>query len=261
MILNDNKEFPFYTFSNLGRYPTIKHFVTSSAGESCADVNLRSTGGVANRRRLAKAVGFDIDLLTTPEQTHSNNIGIVTTCNMGCGAIDIDSRIPNTDALITNVPNVCIMILTADCVPILLYDPNKQAVAAIHAGWRGSANGIVAKTVEQMTICYGTNPSDIIAAIGPCIGKCCFEVGDEVVEQFAHQPSTIISVPHSAKKHIDIQLSNKLWLLDSGVSESNIELANCCTKCSGGEFFSHRHNQTLGRIGSGIVLDTRVDGH
>lgn len=246
-------DFPFFTFGNLDKHGAIKHFVTSG-NSSLTDINLRSEGGAANRQRLAQAVGFEIDRLVTGEQTHSLNIAVVTDADAGRGSVDIDSRIPCTDALITNCKGICLMVLTADCVPVLLYDPATHSAAAIHAGWRGTANGIVGLTVEKMSREFGTNPSNLVAAIGPCIAACCFEVGDDVAEHFSRWPEAVLRRSNWPKPHIDLVLANRLQLEQAGVLPQNIETSGHCTKCGPHGFFSYRRNQTLGRIGTGIVL-------
>ena len=245
-------DFPFYTFTNLNRCG-VRHFVTSCGLD--ADVNLRSANGAECRRRLAQSVGFDIDRLVTGEQTHSLNIAVVTESDAGRGSLNIDSRISCTDALITNLPGLPLMVLTADCVPVLLYDAVTRSVAAIHAGWRGTANGIVGMTVEKMRNVFGSKPENLVAAIGPCIGPCCFEVGDDVAAHFSRWPDTIIRRPEWPKPHIDLVLANRLQLEQAGILPQNIESSGECTKCGPNGFFSHRRNQTLGRIGTGIVID------
>ena len=248
-------DFPYYTFGSLDRCGGVRHFVTSCRQGALGDVNLRSPNGVANRRRLAVSVGFNIDSLTTAEQTHSLNIAVINETNAGLGAITIDSRIPNTDALITNRPGVCIMVLTADCQSVLLYDADNHAVAAIHAGWRGTAGGIVRLTVEAMQREFGTEPSCLVAALGPCIGSCCFEVGDDVAEQFSLWPDCILRKPEWPRPHIDLTAVNRQHLISAGLSPENIESAQVCTKCRHDEFFSYRHNHTLGRIGTGVMVE------
>lgn len=246
-------DFPYFTFANLDRFSTVKHFVT--CGNSAAtDINLRSVGGAANRQRLAQTIGFEIDRLVTGEQTHSLNIAVVTDADAGRGSVDIDSRIPCTDALITNRRGIALMVLTADCVPVLLYDPATHSAAAIHAGWRGTANGIVGLTVKKMADEFGTKPENLMAAIGPCIGACCFEVGDDVAVHFSHWPDTILRRSEWPRPHIDLVLANSIQLEQAGVPASNIESSDECTKCGPCVLFSHRRDQTLGRIGTGILL-------
>lgn len=246
-------DFPYFTFANLDRFSTVKHFVT--CGNSAeTDINLRSVGGAANRQRLAQTIGFDINRMVTGEQTHSLNIAVVTDADAGRGSVDIDSRIPCTDALITNRRGIALMVLTADCVPVLLYDPATHSAAAIHAGWRGTANGIVGLTVKKMADEFGTKPENLMAAIGPCIGACCFEVGDDVAVHFSQWPDTILRRSEWPRPHIDLVLANSIQLEQAGVPASNIESSDECTKCDPCVLFSHRRNQTLGRIGTGILL-------
>ncbi len=245
--------FPFFTFANLDRFSTVKHFVTCG-NNAATDINLRSVGGADNRRRLAQTIGFDINRLVTGEQTHSLNIAVVTDADDGRGSVDIDSRIPCTDALITNRRGIALMVLTADCVPVLLYDSATHSAAAIHAGWRGTANGIVGLTVKKMADVFGTKPENLMAAIGPCIGACCFEVGDDVTGHFKQWPDTILHRSEWPRPHIDLVLANRLQLEQAGVPASNIESSGECTKCGPNGLFSHRRNRSLGRIGTGIVL-------
>ena len=252
-MLLHTADFPYFTFANLDRFNTVRHFVTyGNSAET--DINLRSVGGVDNRRRLAQTIGFEIDRLVTGEQTHSLNIAVVTDADVGRGSVDIDSRIPCTDALITNCRGIALMVLTADCVPVLLYDPATHSAAAIHAGWRGTANGIVGLTVKKMADEFGTKPENLMAAIGPCIGTCCFEVGDDVAGHFSRWPDTILRCRELLRPHIDLVLANRLQLEQAGVQASNIESSDECTKCGPHCLFSHRRNQTLGRIGTGIML-------
>ncbi|MBO7593544.1 MAG: peptidoglycan editing factor PgeF, partial [Salinivirgaceae bacterium] len=248
-------DFPYYTFGSLDRCGGIRHFVTSCRQGALGDVNLRSPNGVENRRRLAASVGFNINRLTTAEQTHSLNIAVVNRTNAGLGSLTIDSRILNADALITNQPGVCIMVLTADCQPVLLYDADNHAAAAIHAGWRGTAGGIVRLTVETMQREFGTEPSRLVAALGPCIGGCCFEVGDDVAEQFSQWPDCILRKPEWLRPHIELTAVNRQHLISAGLFPENIEAAHVCTKCQHDEFFSYRHNHTLGRIGTGVMVE------
>ena len=246
-------DFPYFTFANLDRFGNVKHFVTCG-NSSQTDINLRTVGCAANRQRLAQSVGFEIGRLVTGEQTHSLNIAVVTDADAGRGSVDIDCRIPCTDALITNRRGIALMVLTADCVPVLLYDPATHSAAAIHAGWRGTANGIVGLTVKKMVDEFGSKPENLIAAIGPCIGACCFEVGDDVAVHFSQWPDTILRRSEWPRPHIDLVLANRIQLEQAGIPASNIESSDECTKCGPYGLFSHRRDQTLGRIGTGILL-------
>ena len=136
------------------------------------------------------------------------------------------------DALVENTPGAVVAIKTADCIPILLADERRRAVAAVHAGWRGTAAGIVARAIETMARRYGTEPRHLHAAIGPGIGKCCYVVGADVMERFGGQGSG----------HLDLTAENARQLVESGVTPERIYASNLCTMCLGSEFHSFRRD-------------------
>ena len=143
------------------------------------------------------------------------------------------------DALIENTPGAVVAVRTADCVPILLVDERRRAVAAVHAGWRGTVAGIAARAVDAMRERFGTEPADLHAAIGPAIGKCCYEVGPEVAAQFgAH-----------GRAHIDLAAANRDRLLKAGVTAERVYASNLCTICGPVDFHSFRRDkEAAGRM-------------
>ncbi|HMF76834.1 MAG TPA: peptidoglycan editing factor PgeF [Bryobacteraceae bacterium] len=149
------------------------------------------------------------------------------------------------DALITSEAGNWIGIRTADCVPILIADPENRVAAAIHAGWRGTVASIVRHAVEKMTQDFRTDPGRLLVAIGPAIGPCCFEVGPEVAQQF-----------HSNARTIDLATANSQRLIDAGVALEHIEVMRLCTVCSGpGQFHSFRRDkEQSGRMVSAICI-------
>lgn len=150
------------------------------------------------------------------------------------------------DAVVTRWENLAISIRTADCYPILLADARNRAVAAVHAGWRGTAARIVQKTIEKMRIEFGTDPSDIHAAIGPGIGVCCYEVGEEVARRFG-----------PIRAHLDLMSENRRQLEAAGVPSQNIEALGVCTFCDAERFFSYRRDkENPGRMTSFIRIAT-----
>ncbi len=152
------------------------------------------------------------------------------------------------DALVTNIPGLAVSIRTADCYPILLADARNRAIGAIHAGWRGTAGHIVLKTLEKMYAEYKTNPNDIRAAIGPGIGRCCFEVGDEVSRQFGLEGRT----------HVDLASENRKQMEAAGVLPENIEALGVCTFCDAERFFSYRREkEKAGRMNSFVRIKPR----
>lgn len=255
----DNGLFPFYRFENLSVFGEIVHFVAS--GEK----NIGFTEGTDyemirdNRMDLGKAVGFEVSRMVCAHQIHSDHITVVKAEDRGKGALDKESRLPDTDGMITDVPGVCLLVLSADCVPVLLYDPVKRVIGAIHAGWRGTVAGIAGKAVAGMRENYGCCPADIIAGIGPSIGRCCFEVGPEVAdvfrEKFGNMPELVTASEVADKFFVDLWMANFYVLTHAGVSARHIEISGLCTRCRPDEFFSYRYaGKQAGRFGAGIVL-------
>ena len=149
------------------------------------------------------------------------------------------------DALLTRVPGVAVSIRTADCLPILLADPKAGAVAAVHAGWRGTAAGIVGSTIRRMVAEMGASPENILAAIGPGIGKCCYEVGVEVA----------LRLGESEAGKVDLASINLRQLVAAGLSESHIEVVSPCTFCEADQFYSYRREgDRAGRMISFIQM-------
>jgi YfiH family protein len=148
------------------------------------------------------------------------------------------------DALVTALAGVPVSVRTADCYPILLADDRNHAVAAVHAGWRGTASHIAIRTLQEMRRLYGSEASDIHAAIGPGIGECCYEVGADVARQFGLEQAG----------RIDLAAINRRQLLDAGVAEHHIDVLGGCTKCDARLFHSYRRDQlAAGRMVSYIA--------
>lgn len=185
-------------------------------------------------------------------QTHSANIKIVTKKDSR-GWKDLESTVSDCDALITNEKGVMLTILTADCVPILLFDKQQDIIAIVHAGWRGTKDKIVYKTIEKMKDIFNSNPKNIIASIAPSIGKCCYEVDWSVAKHFQNIKGAYEDV--GDKQMLDLPYINRVQLLQAGVESDNIELSNICTACNVENYFSYRkENGCSGRFMSMIGL-------
>lgn len=213
-----------------------------------------------NQQLLCTALHIEKEQLIIPYQTHSVNALVIDKEFLQQNAEKRNEQLQNIDALITQEKGVCLCISTADCTPILLYDRKQQVIAAIHAGWRGSVNYIVRKTLEQMNRLYNTQGEDIFAAIGPCIGFDAFEVGDEVYDAFKQNdfPMEYISgwKPETHKWHIDLQMANSVQLIDFGVPTEQIDICDICTFTHYEKFFSARRlGIKSGRILSGIFMN------
>ncbi|NDD65484.1 MAG: peptidoglycan editing factor PgeF [Acidobacteria bacterium] len=226
-------------------------FTTRSGGVSplpSASLNLGNfsqdlqANVVENRRRLKTALGEPNWPILTMQQTHSADVRNI----IEPAQTELFSSLqpPAGDALTTSFSRILLAVQTADCLPVLIADRRSGATAAVHAGWRGTASGIVARTVEQMQQHLGADPSNLHAAIGPAIGPCCFEVGPEVVAAFRQRwnhVDLLVSLPRAdGRVNLDLRLANRLQLVAAGVSDSSIYDCNLCTICQNDKFFSYR---------------------
>lgn len=195
-----------------------------------------------NFTRLCAALDLPPERLVLSQQTHTANVRVVTEADAGKG-LWCPQDYHDVDALITNCPALPLVVFSADCGTLLLFDPVQNAVGAIHAGWRGCAAGIVEKTIQAMENAYGTNPADLLAALGPCIQSCCFETDSDVPEAMTAALGAD-AAPHlerrGAKWHVDLAGLNRAWLLRSGVLPERIQNCGLCSACHPELFWSHR---------------------
>lgn len=236
-------------------------FTGSRGGVSCGKVsglNLGFRVGDSpdsvneNYRLVAADLGLDLNRMVLSRQTHTDNIRIVTAEDAGKG-ITRESDIYDTDGLITDVKGISLVVFAADCVPILLLDPVKGVAGAVHSGWRGTVKGIGGKAVSLMKDVCGSNPNDIIAAIGPSIGPCCFEFGlTEAEENFGDR---YCRASGGGKALVDIWGMNIDILKAAGIAEKNIDLSGVCTVCNADKYYSYRtHKDATGRQAAVICL-------
>ena len=193
-----------------------------------------------NFRRLSAALDVDVRRLVLSRQVHRDDVRVVTPADCGKGLWtprDYDSA----DGLITDAPDVPLVVFSADCNVILLHDPVRRAIGAAHAGWRGTAAGIAGKTARAMQDAYGCDPADIRAAIGPAIGPCCFETDGDVPDALRQVLGAEVEPFMSwngQKWHIDLKAVNALWLQKAGVTR--IDICPDCTYCRSDLYWSHR---------------------
>lgn len=253
----------------LASYPDISCFVTTRHG-GCSRGNYASfnctpyTGDDAacvrkNQEILCGGLPQRPKELIIPYQTHGTASLVIDKAFLKSTAEERHAALQGIDALITGEAGCCICISTADCIPILLYDRKHKIVAAVHAGWRGTANHILHRTFDKMQTLFHTDGKDIIACIGPGISLPAFEVGDEVYEAFRENdfPMDYISEwkPETHKYHIDLWAANHLQLLDLGIPSAQVETAGICTFTRHEDFFSARRlGIKSGRILSGIMI-------
>lgn len=198
-----------------------------------------------NYRLFCSAIGADPSSIVMSNQIHSDVIKVVGSEDVKKDLYDPEGY--EVDGLITNVPGIVLTIFSADCLPMLFYDPVQKVAAASHAGWRGTALGIAARTIEKMTGIYGSRPQDILAAIGPGISKCCFEthgdVPDAMYEAFGEDVGPFIEPLVGEKYKVDLKGINALVLKRCGLVPEHIAVCADCTMCLPGKYWSHRATQ------------------
>ncbi|MGN1263263.1 MAG: peptidoglycan editing factor PgeF [Prevotella sp.] len=259
------KNSPVLTFHNMAAGVTT-FSSTRKGGYSCGchgGFNVNEHCGdepenvARNRALLCDMLGIESRRLVMPHQTHGTATRMIAEDFFTLSDATRLMLLEGIDAVMTDVPGVCVGVSTADCIPILLYDEAHRAVSAVHAGWRGTAARIVEKNIAEMAAAYGTRPSDLRAVIGPGISLENFEVGDEVCDEFRKAGFDMAKISRKYDKwHIDLWECNRIQLLEAGVTSSGISIAGICTYSHADEYFSARRLGTMsGRILNGIMID------
>lgn len=238
----------------LTAFPEVVHaFSTRNGGVSTgpfSSLNLGISDGdilrniLINRKRFCNTLNFAPSDLAQAEQLHSNRVVVV------------NSKGPyqNCDALITRHPHICLSVKTADCAPILLYDPMQKVIAAIHAGWRGTVEGIISNTITTMQAEFNSKPSEIIAVIGPAIHGCCYEVKEDVAQLFAENEI----IRRDQRLYLDLIAAVTNRLIRAGLQPTHIADSGFCTACHPNKFYSYRRDGAkTGRMLSVIGIDQR----
>lgn len=234
-----------------GQAPRISHgFSTRQGGVSAAPFDTLNLGVGRgdepesvreNYRRFCGVIGTDSGRTILSRQIHETTVRVCTTADAGKGLwFDRDYT---ADGLVTSEPNLPLVVFSADCGIILLYDPETSSIGAVHAGWRGCAAGIVEKTVETMHSAFGARPENILAAVGPCIGPCCFETDEDVpaaMRAALGSGAEALMRRSGEKYHVDLAGLNRLWLERAGVTAPHIQSSDLCTGCRPDLFWSHR---------------------
>lgn len=259
---------PVFQFPLLKGCDGLLHFTTTrkggvssgeyeslNLGEYCGD---NPEAVIENRRRLCRTLSIPGGRLFAANQVHGSQVLEIDEAFMASSREQQYDALQGVDAIITQQPNLCIAVTTADCVPVLLYAPDKKVIAAVHAGWRGTVLQIVPKVVNRLVEQYGCDPQQIIAGIGPSISQANYEVGEEVVDAFrmiGSDPERIVyRDPETGKPHVDLWEANRLQLLQAGLFPENIDLAALCTFSNPTDFFSARlQGLQSGRMLTGIL--------
>lgn len=213
-----------------------------------------------NFHRYAVLFGVSDDHMVLSHQTHTVNVRVVTEEDAGKGLIE-ERDYSDVDGLITNVPGLVLSIFAADCVPLLFVDPVHKAIGASHSGWRGTVNRMGRVTIEKMKEAFGTEPEDLVCAIGPSICRSCYEVSEDVASEFknafpGHESEILtddgLNEQGEHKFHLDLWNANRIVLEEAGVEAGNIGITDICTNCNPDLLFSHRF--TKGKRGNNAAF-------
>ncbi len=233
---------------------SIGNYSSFNINEYCGD---NADNIAANRQSLCSLLGIEGSKLVMPHQTHGTNVRQIAEEFFSLPDNIKKMLLEDVDAVMTNVKGICIGVSTADCVPIIIYDPQHQAACVVHAGWRGTVARIIEQALKAMTLAYHTNLADLKVVIGPSISLDSFEVGDEVYQQFAEKgfPMDTIARKMGDKWHIDLWECNKLLLESFGVPSVNIHVDGECTFANPDKYFSARRlGIQSGRIFTGVMI-------
>lgn len=261
-------DFPILQFPALEETGVVKHCFTTRAGGVSDDIfsalNLSFTRGddhdavTENYRRVAQAMDVEFEKIVCSDQTHTTNVRVVTEADAGKGLIRPKNYM-DVDGLVTNVPGLTLGTFFADCVPLYFVDPVHRAIGMSHSGWRGTVAGMGRETLRAMSENYGTAPSDVVCGVGPSICQDCYEVSEDVAEEFQRafpgHESEILIDKENGKFQLDLWKANELILLDAGVKQEHISVTDICTCCNPKLLFSHRASHgRRGNLGAFLCL-------
>lgn len=252
---NETNDVRYFTFPILEKETWIVHgFSTRSGGVSdgdCATMNLSFSRGddpenvLENYRRIAAAIGFDDRTIVCSDQTHTTNVRVVTLRDQGKGYLK-PKDYSDIDALVTNDASVTLATFYADCVPLYFVDPVHRAIGLAHSGWKGTVNNIAEKTLQTMQEQFGTDPADVLAAVGPSICQDCYEVSEDVIAQFRQAypenlwPYLFENGREEGKYQLNLWEACRQNMLRAGMLPEHIEITDVCTCCNPEVLFSHR---------------------
>lgn len=254
MCINEKKNVTYLTYPSFEKIPDVVHgFSTREGGVSqgiFASMNLSFSRGdeeqavMENYHRLADAVGFQVEDMVASDQTHTTNVRVVAEEDRGNGIVK-RKTFHDVDGMITNVPGIVLCTYYADCVPLYFVDPIHHAVGLSHSGWRGTVGKIGKVTVQKMEQEFGTRPEQLLVAIGPSICQDCYEVSEDVIQQFRNAFSEndwekLFYKKENGKYQLDLWKANRLVFQEAGIPAENISMPGICTCCNPQFLFSHR---------------------
>ena len=269
MNVHENKGVTYLTYPEFEKIPGMLHcFSTRLGGVSegiYSSMNLSFTRGdreesvMENYRRLGDAVGFSPENIVTSDQTHTSNVRVVTEADRGNG-ITRPRPYTDVDGMITNVPGLVLATFYADCVPLYFIDPIHRAIGLSHSGWRGTVLKIGEETIKKMQEEYGSRPEEILTAIGPSICQDCYEVSEDVIEEFKKSFHSmywdqLFYRKNNGKYQLNLWEANRILFLEAGIKENHISMPGLCTCCNPEFLFSHRASHgKRGNLGAFLGL-------
>lgn len=240
-IFKNYKEL-FYTFTNRHGGVSLKPYDSLNLADYVGD-DIKNV--IKNRLIISQKYSIDLKNLIYMNQIHSDNIEIIENSMI--------NKIENTDAILTKERGIFLMVLVADCVPILLFDPVRKAIGAVHAGRNPTFKKISQKAVLKMKESFKSDPKDILVCMGPSIRSCCYEVSKSLADIAVKNFGKKYVLEREGRFYLDLQTLNKDELLEAGVREENIEISNRCTCCLR-DYFSYRRERVTGRFAAIIGL-------
>ncbi len=272
--LKEKNHVPYIQFKNLSATGIVKHgFSTRKGGVSTgifSSMNLNFKRGddpdavMENYRRMAAALNMRVEDMVLSDQTHTTNVRVITEEDRGKGILKPQDY-SDVDGMVTNVPGIVLVTSYADCVPLYFVDPVRKAIGLSHSGWKGTVGHIGQKTVWKMHEVYGSEPKDIVAAIGPSICQSCYEVSDDVAEAFranftADEAADILLDKGNGKYQLDLWKANWYVLTDAGILPEHLSVTDLCTACHPDLLWSHRKtNGQRGGLSAFLsLIDTSV---
>lgn len=248
------KEVPYLEYPLLTDTKIVHHGFSTRLGgvsQGCyASMNLSFTRGDdeaavrKNYRRIAKSIGVKCENMVLSQQTHTTNVRVVTEKDKGKGIVKpLDYT--DVDGMVTNIHGICLVTFYADCVPLYFVDPVQKAIGLSHSGWRGTVGKIGKETIRKMEEQYGSDPKDILVAVGPSICKDCYEVSEDVILEFQKNFKErywkdLFYRKENGKYQLDLWKANEIIFKESGILPEHIAVTNVCTHCNSEILYSHR---------------------
>lgn len=243
-------------FENLSRSPGLVHAFTTRPQNYAPHRGVGSEQAVHWRQEVCRILGVPFDRLTSPAQVHGADVLAVEDLDIGCGRDGRGSAVPSVDGLLTDRPGVPLILMSADCPLICVHDRKRQAIGAVHASWRGTVAGAATHLVRRMAAEFNSDPDNLLAAICPSAGPCCYEVGRDVVRiaRTRLEDADACFVHRDGRTYLDLWKANRQQLISAGVPGESIETAALCSICDC-RFWSHRRDgNTAGRSALFIAL-------